>query len=68
VYEDWNDFLRNNQLSECTYCYPAGGVYDGDNEDEVLLEFGKTPASKVVSKVCSALDTASSVVTVSSCR
>jgi hypothetical protein len=67
VYKDWNDFLENNQLPECTYCYPAEGVYDGD-EDQVCLQFGKTPASKATNKMCSALDTASSVVAVSFCR
>jgi hypothetical protein len=65
VYKDWNDFLMNNHLPECTYCYPAGGVYDGDENDKVLLEFGKTPASTVASKLCSVMDTASSVVVVS---
>lgn len=67
VYEDWDDFLSNNLLPKCTYCYPAGGVYDGDENDKVLLGFGKTPASKAVSKVFSVLDTASTVVTVSFC-
>jgi hypothetical protein len=66
VYEDWNDFLNNNQLPKCTYCYPRGGVYDGDDNDRVYLEFGKTPAAKAGSLVCSALDTASTVVMVSS--
>ncbi|KDR18844.1 hypothetical protein L798_07290 [Zootermopsis nevadensis] len=67
VYEDWDDFLSNNLLPKCTYCYPAGGVYDGDENDKVLLGFGETPASKAVSKVFSVLDTASTVVTVSFC-
>jgi hypothetical protein len=66
VYKDWDDFLNNNQLPKCTYCYPRGGVYDGDDNDQVYLEYGKTPAAKPQSVVCSALDTASTVVMVSS--
>jgi len=66
VYKDWEDFLTNNQLPNCTCCYPKGGVYDGDDNDLVYLEFGTTPAAKPGSLVCSALDTASTVVMVSS--
>jgi hypothetical protein len=66
VYKDWNDFLENNQLPNCTYCYPRGGVYDGDANDKALLEFDKTPASKPINRLCSMLDTASTAVVVSS--
>jgi hypothetical protein len=66
VYKDWDDFLNNNQLPKCTYCYPRRGVYDGDDNDKVYLEFGETPASKPGSILLSALDTASTAVMVSS--
>ena len=66
MYKDWDDFLNNNQLPKCTCCYPRGGIYDGDEHDRVYLEFGTTPAAKARSVVCSALDTASTVVMVSS--
>jgi hypothetical protein len=66
VYKDWQDFLNNNQLSKGTYCYPRGGIYDGDINDKVIIEFGTTPASKDANVVCSALDKASSTVMVSS--
>jgi hypothetical protein len=66
VYKDWDDFLASNQLPKCTYCYPRRGVYDGDQNDKVILEFGKTPASNFTNKFVSMLDTASSVVLVSS--
>jgi hypothetical protein len=65
VYKDWDDFLNNNQLPKCTYCYPRRGVYDGDKNDKVYLDFGKTPAAKPGGILCSALDTASTVVMVS---
>jgi len=65
VYKDWDDFLNNNQLPKCTYCYPRRGVYDGDDNDKVYLEFGKTPAAQPGSIFWSALDTASTVVMVS---
>ena len=66
MYKDWDDFLNNNQLPKCTYCYPKGGVYDGDHKDKVYLQFGKTPAANAGSVLCSVLDTASTVVMVSS--
>lgn len=66
VYKDWDDFLNNNQLPKCTYCYPRRGVYDGDDNDEVYFEFGKTPATNPGNILLSALDTASTVVMVSS--
>ncbi|KAJ4448625.1 hypothetical protein ANN_00015 [Periplaneta americana] len=64
VYKDWNDFLKSNMLPRCTYCYPQNGVYDGDENDKVLLEFGDTPACKFSSRLCSVLDTTSTVVMV----
>jgi hypothetical protein len=66
VYKDWADFLGNNQLPKCTYCYPRGGVYDGDGNDNVLLDFGQTPACKFTNRLWSALDTAGTFVMVSS--
>jgi hypothetical protein len=45
VYKDWNDFLESSHLPEGTYSYPSGGVYNGNENDKVILEFGKTPAS-----------------------
>jgi len=66
VYKDWDDFLNNNQLPKCTCCYPKGGVYEGDKYDRVYVEFGTTPAANAGSLVCSVLDTASTVVMVSS--
>jgi hypothetical protein len=65
VYKDWDDFLGNNQLPEGTYCYPRRGVYDGDENDKVILEFGQTPASNLTNKLFSVLDTASTAVMVS---
>jgi hypothetical protein len=66
VYRDWNDFLESNKLPECTYCYPKGGVYRGDDDDKVILVFSKTPASTLENRFISALDTSSTVVGVSS--
>jgi hypothetical protein len=66
VYKNWDDFLENNQLPEGKYCYPRGGVYDGDENDKVILEFGKTPASNFKSKLFSVLDIAGTVIMVSS--
>ena len=64
VYQDWEGFLENNCLPKCTYCYPVGGIYNGDENDNVMVEFGQTPASSITNQICNVLDTASTVVTV----
>ncbi|PNF18695.1 hypothetical protein B7P43_G04997, partial [Cryptotermes secundus] len=64
VYKDWDDFLKSNQLPSGSYCYPRGGVYIGDENDKVILDFGKTPASSFTNTLLSVCDTASSLIMV----
>ncbi|XP_066997091.2 uncharacterized protein [Anabrus simplex] len=56
VYQTWKDFLNNNELPECRYCYPYDGFYQTDDNGVVLVDFGKTPACNVKRKVLSGLD------------
>ncbi|XP_067013132.1 uncharacterized protein [Anabrus simplex] len=62
VYKDWDDFLENNVLPECRYCFPRHGIYQADGEGFVLVDFGKTPASEVSSKVLTVMDVANAGV------
>ncbi|XP_067013230.2 uncharacterized protein [Anabrus simplex] len=62
VYKDWDDFLENNVLPKCRYCFPRHGIYQADDEGFVLVDFGKTPASKVSNKVLTVMDVANAGV------
>ncbi|XP_046992783.1 uncharacterized protein LOC124605264 [Schistocerca americana] len=62
IYESWKDYLQNNKLPSCSYCYPKGGVYHLNVNHQVEVEFGKTPARKLSSKICNGLDLATTFV------
>ncbi|KAJ9598350.1 hypothetical protein L9F63_010966 [Diploptera punctata] len=64
VYEDWQGYLENNCLPKCTYCYPVDGIYNGDENDNVLVEFGETPACSAGKQIANVFDKASTVITV----
>ncbi|GLH12481.1 Uncharacterized protein GBIM_17240 [Gryllus bimaculatus] len=56
VYSSWTDFLENNQFPPCEYCYPLGGRYTTDSEGTVVIEFGKSPATRLSKSVIQCLD------------
>ena len=31
MYENWQDYLKNNTLPKCIICYPENGVYFAEN-------------------------------------
>lgn len=62
VYKNWEDYLKNNELPSCSYCYPKNGVYYMNVNQRVDVEFGKTPASKLSSKILNGLDVATTFV------
>ncbi|KAG8271668.1 hypothetical protein J6590_057688 [Homalodisca vitripennis] len=64
-YSSWDDYLQNNTLQKCIYCYPTNGLYENNNSNEVCVSFGTSPACDVTSRVLSFLDTVSTVATVS---
>lgn len=55
VYNSWRDYLDTNRLPKCMYCYPRNGVYQED-EGQVLVDFGTSPACDLVNRIWSALD------------
>ncbi|XP_034241178.1 uncharacterized protein LOC117645238 [Thrips palmi] len=61
LYKNWNDFLQNNKLYKSKCCFPKDGVYGGDSEGKVEVDFGLTPASTLTGKVISYVDTAATV-------
>ncbi|KAJ8876352.1 hypothetical protein PR048_020797 [Dryococelus australis] len=64
VYEGWNKFLTKNCLNRCKYCYPVDGIYCGDENYNVQLEFGDTPACKTSRKFLDVLDTTNTCVAI----
>jgi len=45
VYKDWQDYLKNNKLPSCIFCYPKNGVYWTEN-GTLQVEYGISPAGK----------------------
>ncbi|XP_045770870.1 uncharacterized protein LOC123871232 [Maniola jurtina] len=63
-YADWQDYLSNNTLQKCIYCYPTRGLYEYTEDNEVRVSFGTSPACDFISRVFSIFDTAATCVTV----
>jgi hypothetical protein len=55
VYKNWQDYLKNNTLSNCIICYPKNCVYSSVN-DVVELENGTSTAPRIGSKIVRGLD------------
>uniref|UniRef100_A0A1B6EX91 DUF4781 domain-containing protein n=1 Tax=Cuerna arida TaxID=1464854 RepID=A0A1B6EX91_9HEMI len=64
-YSSWDDYLKNNNLQKCIYCYPTYGLYENNESNEVCVTFGTSPACDLTRRMFSFLDTVSTVVTVS---
>nr|XP_034837770.1 uncharacterized protein LOC117994001 [Maniola hyperantus] len=62
-YYDWQDYLSNNTLQKCIYCYPTRGLYEYNKDNEVCVSFGTSPACNFISRVFSIFDTAATYVT-----
>lgn len=63
-YSSWSDYLANNTLEKCIYCYPTNGLYETNSDNEVCVKFGTSPACDFISRVFSIFDTVSTVVTI----
>lgn len=63
-YSDWSDYLDKNTLEKCIYCYPAEGLYETSQQNEVLVKFGTSPACDLVNRIFSIFDTVSTVVAI----
>ncbi|KAI8123444.1 hypothetical protein CVS40_5846 [Lucilia cuprina] len=44
IYQSWNDFVKNNVLPVGIMIAPANGTYSLDQNDNVQLEYAKTPS------------------------
>uniref|UniRef100_A0A1B6CMC8 DUF4781 domain-containing protein n=1 Tax=Clastoptera arizonana TaxID=38151 RepID=A0A1B6CMC8_9HEMI len=58
VYNNWNEFVENNQLPECKYCHPSDGIYFGSMPS---FQFQESPACKLLNKAANYTDIAASV-------
>ena len=63
VYENWQDYLKNNTLPNCILCYPGNGVYSAEN-GIVQVEYGISPAGKRGRKFLKHLDNVYTVLSV----
>lgn len=63
VYQNWKQFMEENKLPGCEYCYPLEGTYSRLTE-EALVGFAHSPASSLFNKATDCLDTAGTVVSV----
>lgn len=62
-YSKWNDYLEDNILPKCIYCYPTNGLYETDGDDgAVCVKFDTSPACKVAKRVLNFADTAATCV------
>ncbi|XP_067001436.2 uncharacterized protein [Anabrus simplex] len=66
IYVNWKDYLDNNLLEACRYCYPKDGIYQADAQGRVKVEFGETPAASALQTTLTALDTTSTAAGVGS--
>lgn len=64
VYQNWKQFMEENKLPGCEYCYPLEGTYSRLAEEDALVGFARSPASSLLNKATDCLDTAGSVVSV----
>lgn len=62
VYQNWEQFMKENKLPSCEYCYPLDGIYNA--EREAFIGFAFSPASTLFNKATDCLDTAGTVVSV----
>ena len=62
-YTSWDDYLSNNTLQKCIYCYPTRGLYENNSDNEVHVSFGTSPACDFISRVFSIFDSVSTFVT-----
>ncbi|RZF47564.1 hypothetical protein LSTR_LSTR009100 [Laodelphax striatellus] len=60
TYEDWADYLENNQLPKCDMCFPNDGTYSLASDFSII--FAKSAACKIGKIVMKGLDVTSSVV------
>ncbi|CAF1520597.1 unnamed protein product [Rotaria magnacalcarata] len=69
TYESWTDYLENNHLPKCMYCYPKYGFYscssgwkhEFDPDLEPTIEFGTSPACHLFSRTGCGLNDVSTV-------
>ncbi|XP_053998069.1 uncharacterized protein LOC128886879 isoform X2 [Hylaeus anthracinus] len=69
IYDSWLSWKNDNKLPMLKYCYPLNGFYtcSNDHEDisdrkrEPILEFGSSPACKLVARLGRMLDVGSEI-------
>ncbi|KAG8239810.1 hypothetical protein J437_LFUL019372, partial [Ladona fulva] len=57
VYKNWEGYKNNNKLPAAEVLYPANGIYDSNENGDVLVEYAETPASSIAAKALVVGDT-----------
>ncbi|KAG8239461.1 hypothetical protein J437_LFUL019160 [Ladona fulva] len=57
VYKNWKGYKKNNKLPAAKVLYPVNGIYDSNENGDVLVEYAETPASSIAAKALVAGDT-----------
>jgi len=63
VYKNWQDYLKNNTLRNCIFCYPENGVYLAEN-GTVKVKYGISPNEKRGRRFLKYLDTGCTILSV----
>lgn len=66
VYQSWDKFLHENTYPICVLCVPKDGLYDCDDNGDVVLEYYYAPSCKISQTALRAIDTTSTVAAVGS--
>ena len=66
IYYTWDDFKNNNTLPSCQVAYPKDGIFDVDNDENVLIDFMESPACFASATAASVGDIAATVAGVAS--
>lgn len=61
VYQDWDDYLENNNLPEGILVAPRKGYYNFNEGGQVLLQCEETPAAKPLSKAGDVINTTAGI-------
>ncbi|GAB0090409.1 hypothetical protein DMENIID0001_051400 [Sergentomyia squamirostris] len=62
VYSNWSDFRDCNVLPDSIVVAPRNGIYNCDQEDQVLLEFFPTPSASIEYKILNGIDKTADIV------
>ncbi|XP_011498114.1 PREDICTED: uncharacterized protein LOC105362374 [Ceratosolen solmsi marchali] len=65
IYESWDDFIQNNELSQCTMYVPKNGIYQANLREIWSEDYCPVWIEKFINnKVCNNIDTVCNVINI----